>query len=530
MTSNNYFEQIDYLNFFELDTNPFPVAPDDKNFFLSEHINQIISEITHGILTRKGFMTLTGEVGLGKTTISRRIISLLEERGVATSLVLNSAFQGAELIQAINSDFGLDTLYLPENGRIFGEQIKLLNDFLLEQNKKGRNCAILIDDAQNLDHESLETVRMISNLEADQQKLVQILLVGQPELTENLNNKNLRQLKSRVIIKGDVQPLTKADLKNYLFFKLNSAGNNGLLNIQSSAIKKIYKYVRGNIRQLNMLMDRALYVAFIYNTRNITRKIIREACQDIYPEKIKFRKKLLVPAFCMVLLLVGGMLIHSVVYRHYFSKKTSIASKHFLGPPLFDKSLTQSAVFSLPNILVSPKAQTRQGLKREIAVDLIKIPEPVIDFLKDYQIASHAQEFWQAVKTGQYEKISKIIYQASGYELIRLNTLNQEIKEKFGTFTLPSEKAGWKTHFLFWKPGLKLPKFYYRYAGNDVLKLQKMLAQIDLYHDKFDGIVGKNLMLAVIDFQKKMEIPVTGYPNKQMLFLLSQQKCIKKNG
>ncbi|NNK86599.1 MAG: AAA family ATPase, partial [Desulfobacterales bacterium] len=177
MKASDAYEELSYLNFLGLEYNPFPVAPDDENFYFSNHIYEILSEIIHGIISRKGFMVITGDVGLGKTTISRRILSVLEEKGIETSLCFHTSYQDVELLREINRDFGINTTSL-----LFGEQMELLNDFLVAKNKEGKNCAIIIDDAQNLNHKSLELVRMISNLEANQQKLVQILLVGQPEL------------------------------------------------------------------------------------------------------------------------------------------------------------------------------------------------------------------------------------------------------------------------------------------------------------------------------------------------------------
>ncbi|RZB35394.1 MAG: hypothetical protein SRB2_03192 [Desulfobacteraceae bacterium Eth-SRB2] len=125
-------KEISYLDVFGLAQNPFPIAPDDENFYISENIDQILSEIVHGIMTRKGFMVLTGDIGLGKTTISRRIMNILEEKGVETSLVFHTAFQDVELIKEINRDFGLRTESLH-----FNKQIRLLNDFLLEQKSPG---------------------------------------------------------------------------------------------------------------------------------------------------------------------------------------------------------------------------------------------------------------------------------------------------------------------------------------------------------------------------------------------------------
>lgn len=189
------FDETAFLNYFGLDRNPFPVAPDDDHFYFSDRIEQVVTEITHGVVARKGFMVLTGEVGLGKTTISRRIVNLLKKNKIITSMVLHTSYQDAELLMEINRNFG-NGINIPR----IGNQLRRLNNFLLAQSHQNKNCVILIDDAQNLNFKSFELIRMISNLEANQQKLVQIILVGQPELKGLLNSHRLRQLKSRVVI------------------------------------------------------------------------------------------------------------------------------------------------------------------------------------------------------------------------------------------------------------------------------------------------------------------------------------------
>ncbi|RZB35393.1 MAG: hypothetical protein SRB2_03191 [Desulfobacteraceae bacterium Eth-SRB2] len=150
--------------------------------------------------------------------------------------------------------------------------------FYWNKNRRGKNCAIIIDDAQNLSIKSLELVRMISNLETDQQKLVQILLVGQTELMDTLNSQKLRQLKSRIVISKEVRALTREELRNYLFFKLNMAGNRGRITFQEAAIKKIYQFTKGNLRQLNILMGRCFYVTLLYNTIKLAANRKRALC------------------------------------------------------------------------------------------------------------------------------------------------------------------------------------------------------------------------------------------------------------
>jgi len=243
--SGNYNYQP-HLKFFGLSYNPFPAAPDNTDFYLSLHNEKIIKELTEAIFSRKGFMILTGEIGLGKTTTIRRIIQILEENNIETSLILQSFFQGENLLKEIIRDFNLE---IKDSDDDLSLLMTRLNNFLLEKNKKGINCTILIDDAQNLTVESLELVRMISNFETGKEKLVQIVLVGQPELMIKLDCHELRQLKSRITSAQKPIPLKQDELSKYIQFKLNLAGNSGKLIIEDSAIKKLYKFTKGNFRK-----------------------------------------------------------------------------------------------------------------------------------------------------------------------------------------------------------------------------------------------------------------------------------------
>ncbi len=265
-----------YLKFLGLKHNPFPVAPDADVFFLPARIDALITEILHCIYTRKGFLVITGEVGLGKTTVSRRIMRTLDETQVETALIFNTFIQGSALLEEINRDFGIE---YPGSGP--QEQMGALNRFLIDRYAAGINCAIVIDDAQNLTEESLEMVRMISNLEAHAQKLVQILLVGQPELELKLNVHALRQLKSRIVVHARMQPYSSEELKQYIGFKLNAAGSSGGVTIPDGSYRFLHELTQGNPRRVNNLMDRCLYGLFAYNTMRLTRRVIQEVAKEL---------------------------------------------------------------------------------------------------------------------------------------------------------------------------------------------------------------------------------------------------------
>ncbi|MBF0270800.1 MAG: AAA family ATPase [Magnetococcales bacterium] len=266
-----------YLRFLGLKRNPFPVAPDADVFFLPTRIDTLITEVLHCIHTRKGFLMITGEVGLGKTTVSRRVLRTLDETRVETALVFNTFIQGTALLEEINRDFGI----VVEGKTGPQEQMAALNRFLIDRYAAGINCAIVIDDAQNLTMESLEMVRMISNLEEHAEKLVQILLVGQPELETKLDAHELRQLKSRIVVHARMRPYDLEELKRYIAFKLTSAGSSGGVTIPDASYRLLHVLTGGNPRRLNNLMDRCLYGLFAYNTMRLSRRLILEVAREL---------------------------------------------------------------------------------------------------------------------------------------------------------------------------------------------------------------------------------------------------------
>ncbi|HDG97511.1 MAG TPA: AAA family ATPase [Desulfobacterales bacterium] len=481
-------KDITYLEHFHLKYNPFPVAPDTTNFFISRTIDRIITEITHGIETRKGFMILVGEVGLGKTTIGRKIMSMLEQAGIETSMILHTGFQGAELLKEINRDFKIRA----RSGGL-GDQLRKLNDFLLKKSAEGKNCAIIIDDAQNLSAESLELVRMISNLESDREKLVQVLLIGQPELLKKLASPELRQLQSRVIIHQEVRPLSRHELKDYIFFKLNAAGNDGTTTVSSSGLRAIYKTTKGNFRKVNALMDRCLYAGFVLDTTKISRRIVKKAFLDLRGKPIEFYHRPLSWALsgALGLCLIGGFYL----------------SRDYLDS--FRKSIPVSMVSAHFNK---------------------QVPGQVLSFLRDYGLSSYAAAFFDGLTHGSLNAVSRKILQDTGLCLIELAAVPETVRHKFGVLVYPAQDGTTKRFYVFWRPSFWVEHFYYGYEGPEIRKIQEILADLSLYHDNVDGIVGKNLMKAVVEFQKMMRLRVTGYPDQDTLFLMCNIQETKSYG
>jgi general secretion pathway protein A len=508
-------EISDSMGYLGLRHNPFPVAPDDANFYLSASIEEVVAEIVHGVCARKGFILLTGDVGLGKTTISRRVISILGTKGVTTSLVLHTSLQEVELLRAINHDFGISSTDADQN---MGAQMKRLNDFLLSQYAKGKNCAIIIDDAQNLNRASLELIRMISNLEVDQQKLVQVLLVGQTELAATLNCPDLRQLSSRIVIRKTVRGLTCEELRNYIAFKLSAAGDQGRISLTPSALYRLHRLTRGNFRQVNLIMDRCLYACCLNGQdRRIRRNTLDSAVKDLHPGGRRIKK--------WTLALAASVLLPIVLTLGSWTAPVDSRRASLVGPSL------QEVIFKVPRDAHHLDSRHEKP-DRAFAGGVAAGSEPVSDsidpavtaFLDIFQLGAYAAPFQRALKEGTLDHLAHRIYTEKGYQLIQLPTITDAIRKRYGAlaFTLtPGQAPVW---LLFWRPTLTLKRFYYSYQSNEIYKLQKLFSKANFYEDHLDGIVGPHLMRAVIEFQQGSGLPVTGFPDAATIFKLCHQQ------
>ncbi len=256
-----------YLKFYNLNEPPFNITPDPRFLYFSRHHRDAYDHLLYGINARKGFIELTGEVGSGKTTLCRAVLSNLGSN-VKTALILNPCLTETQLLKAMLNDFGIKP-----KGRDRLTYIETLNDFLLDMNAKNINVALLIDEAQNLTPQLMEQVRLLSNLETDQHKLVQIVLCGQPELKTRLARPNLRQLKQRITVRYHIPPLTVKETEEYIYHRLTVAGSNGNIKFKNSSINKIHHYSKGCPRVINAVCDNTLLAGYVDG-----KKIIDSAC------------------------------------------------------------------------------------------------------------------------------------------------------------------------------------------------------------------------------------------------------------
>lgn len=264
-----------YEAFFGMAEAPFSLTPNTKYFFMSEPHEGVLRTLLYGIERRSGFLLLSGEVGSGKTTTTRALMNLLKDT-VETSLILNPLLSTLDLIKCINTDFGIAC-----DSESIQDQIKHLNDFLLMLNSYGKTALVVIDEAQNLSFDAFEMTRMLSNLETESQKLITILLVGQPELRQKLADPKLRQLAQRIQIKIDLQPLNLDQTGEYIRHRVSRAGEKVVAHFDDRAIKQIFKRSHGIPRLINNICDLGLLAAYTQNTRVIDATLIGQALKEV---------------------------------------------------------------------------------------------------------------------------------------------------------------------------------------------------------------------------------------------------------
>jgi len=257
-----------------LHRHPFPPTPDAQSYFYTPQLEGDLTELRHCILARKGFVLVTGEVGLGKSTLVRRLLASLQEQQVRSALILNTFLQDEALLDAILADFGLPT------GAGMAAGLATLNHFLLDGHRCGITSLLVIDDAQNLSGSSLELVRLLCNIETAQEKLLQILLVGQPELETSLNQPSLRQLQSRIVHHTRLRVLQPSELPRYFDFRINAAGADGRITLAPAAAALLYRHTQGNVRRVHLVLDRCLYGLIAAHQREIDAGIMRQALAD----------------------------------------------------------------------------------------------------------------------------------------------------------------------------------------------------------------------------------------------------------
>ncbi len=264
-----------YESFFKLRSKPFDLLPDPRFIYLSRSYKKAMTYLDYGIRERSGFILLTGEVGSGKTTLIRDLLDKSYER-VVLSKIFNTRVTSEQLLSMINDDFGLDV-----QGKDKITMIRDLNVFLIDQYAAGNQPILIIDEAQNLSSDLLEEVRMLSNLEASSSKLMQIILVGQPELRTILAAPELRQLRQRININCHLQALSREEVEQYISHRLEIAGNATAVHFEPESLDAIFRYSRGIPRLINIICDFLMFLAFAEEATVLTVDMVSDVIGDL---------------------------------------------------------------------------------------------------------------------------------------------------------------------------------------------------------------------------------------------------------
>ena len=264
-----------YLEYYGLNEPPFSITPNPRFLFFSAKHREALNHLLYGIRERKGFVQLTGEVGCGKTTLCR---ALLEKLGAdySTALILNPVLNESQLVKAIAMEFGLSV-----QGQDRLETVELINGFLLEQVRLHRDVVLIIDEAQDLTSDLLEQVRLLSNLETDDRKLLQIVLMGQPELRARLDRHELRQLRQRITVRYHLRPLKRPEVGQYIQHRLQVAGGNGAPYFTQPALWRMYRYSQGIPRLVNAVSDKCLLAGFVQQRERIDFSMVGIAIREL---------------------------------------------------------------------------------------------------------------------------------------------------------------------------------------------------------------------------------------------------------
>ena len=271
-----------YKSYFGLKDNPFNVNPDPRYLFLTKEIEEALSGLMYGVHNRKGFITLIGEVGTGKTTLINRLVEWLHQRRVRTAFLFNSRMNTSQLFDFILAEFGISC-----ESRTKSQQLMSLNQWLLDRYRAGETAVLIVDEAQNLTYPVLEEIRLLTNLETSTEKLLQIVLSGQQELEEKLKLPELRQLRQRIMLRCKTSPLTKEQTHDYIAERLRIAGASGELIFSPKTVETIHLYSLGIPRVVNLLCEHSLINAYVEQQRPISPKIVEDVAHEFQLDEVE---------------------------------------------------------------------------------------------------------------------------------------------------------------------------------------------------------------------------------------------------
>ena len=528
-----------YLDYYVLREKPFNLTPDPRFVFLSKHHKEAFAHLLYGINNRSGFIVLTGEVGSGKTTVLRALLSQLDQDHHRTALIFNPPLSPPALLQNINREFGILT-----DSSNSSTLLDALTHFLLQQNDEGRTVVLVIDEAQDLEAPVLEQIRLISNLETDREKLIQIVLAGQPEFGQILQRKELRQLNQRIIVRYHLQPMDFPDTVGYVNHRLEVAGRRGGVIFSRKALKRIYKYSGGLPRLINAACDRSLLAGYTRDKTRIGYRVASVGIKDMRRNTAPFAQKgrlILIPVVVVLAAFLG-------------------AGIYLTGRDLIDELNPSQPVEATEEQTKEAPTITGEELSRAMAAELGKVPESesarrAFNTLAGLWNAPPIPESGNLTQSKGMEHAALDrnlrLYRFSGNlgALLRIDIPaalelsmpgihgkrfvsmvgkdNEQLlvdpriagRESLSFSELEKHWSG--QGFLLWKDPLNLlTRVWPRSRGSHIKRLQDLLREAGAYSRPTTGVYDAGTLLAVKEFQSSRGIAQDGIVGVQTLMLL----------
>ena len=523
-----------YCEYFGLHEKPFNMTPDPRFLFLSQSHREALAHVIYGIDNRAGFIELTGEVGAGKTTVMRALLAQLDPERYRTALIFNPCLSAPDLLKAINREF-----HILSEGISRSELLERLYRFLIRQDEEGRIVVLVIDEAQNLQPDVLEQIRLISNLETDRKKLLQIILVGQPELGQLLERKDLRQINQRIVVRYHLCPMKGHDTCLYIQHRLIVAGAKGRITFSKGAAKMIFRYSGGLPRLINIACDRALLAAYTRNTRQIDTRIASAGIADVKRGRAALNWKLCVGTVTAMGIIATAFIFslgENVVER--FTPATPIEGTKSvrvkIAPP---QALSQ-------NIRTALEEKAEQASAGSAVASLAKVwkitpPDGTVDLNDPRAVERAAREaglspYWFSGNLGALLRLDcPAILElrlpgGSGKRYLALTgvkdgriLVDPPLADRATIAPVDLEPYWSGRGLILWRNSLDLPtKILPGSSGKHVRELQGLLAQAGVFHGPITGRYDGKTVSAIRDFQSSKGIELDGIPGEQTLILL----------
>ncbi len=528
-----------YLDFYGFKEKPFNLTPDPRFLFLSKNHREAFAHVLYGINNRAGFILLTGEVGSGKTTVLRALLSQLNGDHHRTALIFNPCLSPPELIQNINREFAIQT-YTSAGSSL----LDALNPFLLQQNSEGRTVVLVIDEAQSLETPVLEQIRLISNLETDRDKLIQIVLSGQPELAHILGRTEMQQLNQRITVRYHLKPMDFEDTVAYINHRLGVVGGRSRDIFSVSALRLIYRYSRGLPRLINAACDRALLTGYTRDTPRISPRIAAAGIKDMRGDTASHPQK---RSLILILTLTGLVAILAVaIYfkRHDFSnpfralqslKATGVETKK--DPVISGEEFYRAMAAEIEGV---PESESAQRAFNTLATLWNARPISKDEDLNDFSGMERAainRELHLYRFSGNLGALLRIGYPAvlelnipliAGKRFVSLVGIEKEqllvdppISGRRSLSFNELEKYWSGNGYLLWKDPLNLlRKILPDSKGDHIKRLQALLKEAGAYARPLTGVYDSDTLLAVRGFQSSKGIEQDGVVGGQTLMLL----------